>query len=556
MADAIPDKDNLNRLTDGELFKACKRFGLNPGPVTSTTRSVYEKRLRKALESQPTVVMATSRSTQSATPDTSLLDQTQQEQQREAETLAKLKLEQTRLAKAAAERDLEMQRQLELHRELERQRELDREREKLLERERERERERELAAQKEREKAAERERERLRLLERERAERERAERERVAEQKRRAAEAAERERAEQLRRIEAIEREKERERAERLEQQRRMETAASRARQQSNLGGASAIPVRVAAATAEPAAAATTLNKENLLYPNLNNLERPASGGVASSRYQPFKQPFSDATSGYGPQNGGLNNRRDIKAVGLKATKNVGKGVTDLDDDVIIYPQANSTMMKDAARMSATGGPVTRGGIDVAAILGEPKSRSSICPPSVSATVGMASANPTIGSHTAAASAGGHAPTSSLVNPVLASISNAPQAGISPIRDKWAERLSQHGILRDTNNTLYTSTLSSPTGIRGRQPLHTGSDKPLLTSTGSVSSTSSDLYNQQPDFGGKSGSSSSGGTQGKSFIGNFFQINYTYAILCLMATVVVYLIFMQLQPNPVNPIDF
>lgn len=313
MADAIPDKDNLNRLTDGELFKACKRFGLNPGPVTSTTRSVYEKRLRKVLESQPTVVMATSRSTQSATPDTSLLDQTQQEQQREAETLAKLKLEQTRLAKAAAERDLEMQRQLELHRELERQRELEREREKLLERERERERERELAAQKEREKAAERERERLRLLERERAERvereraerERAERERVAEQKRRA-EAAERERAEQLRRIEAIEREKERERAERLEQQRRMETAASRARQQSN-AGASAIPVRVAA---EPAAA-TTLNKENLLYPNLNNLERPASG-VASSRYQPFKQPFSETTSGYGPQNGGLNNRRGI----------------------------------------------------------------------------------------------------------------------------------------------------------------------------------------------------------------------------------------------------
>lgn len=148
--------------------------------------------------------------------------------------------------------------------------------------------------------------------------------------------------------------------------------------------------------------------------------------------------------------------------------------------------------MKDAARMSATGA-VTRGGIDVAAILGEPKSRSSICPPSVSATVGMASGNP-IGSHTAAS---GHAPTSSLVNPVLASISNAPQAGISPIRDKWAERLSQHGILRDTNNTLYTSTLSSPTGIRGRQPLHTG-DKPLLTSTGSVSSTSSDLYNQQP----------------------------------------------------------
>lgn len=163
-----------------------------------------------------------------------------------------------------------------------------------------------------------------------------------------------------------------------------------------------------------------------------------------------------------------------------------------MDDDVLIYPQANSTMMKDAARMSATAA-VTRGGIDVAAILGEPKSRSSICPPSVSATVGMAGANP-IGSHTAA---GGHAQPSSLVNPVLASISNAPQAGISPIRDKWAERLSQHGILRD--NTLYTSTLSSPTGIRGRQPLHTA-DKPLLTSTGSVSSTSSDLYNQQPGW--------------------------------------------------------
>jgi hypothetical protein len=86
-------------------------------------------------------------------------------------------------------------------------------------------------------------------------------------------------------------------------------------------------------------------------------------------------------------------------------------------------------------------------------------------------------------------------------------MSAVASSGISPIqaRDKYAERLNQYGLLKDStaaaaaNASLYTTTLPSPTsGIRSRPPLHSlGGEKPLLTSNGSVSSTTGDLYNQQ-----------------------------------------------------------
>lgn len=139
----------------------------------------------------------------------------------------------------------------------------------------------------------------------------------------------------------------------------------------------------------------------------------------------------------------------------------------------MIYPQANSTMlMKDGL------GRLGPRGIDVATILGEPKGRSSICPPASLATVATAT------------NTGG-----STLAPVNTNASSSSSA-ISPIRDKWADRLISNG--REANNTLYASTLSSPSGIRGRPSLHS-SDKPQLTTAGSVSSTtSSDLYNQKP----------------------------------------------------------
>lgn len=46
------DKENLNKLTDDELFKTLKKCGIATGPITGTTRSLYEKRLRKYLETK------------------------------------------------------------------------------------------------------------------------------------------------------------------------------------------------------------------------------------------------------------------------------------------------------------------------------------------------------------------------------------------------------------------------------------------------------------------------------------------------------------------------
>lgn len=44
------DVNNIDKLSDEELFKALKDSGLNVGPITSTTRSLYERRLKNHIE--------------------------------------------------------------------------------------------------------------------------------------------------------------------------------------------------------------------------------------------------------------------------------------------------------------------------------------------------------------------------------------------------------------------------------------------------------------------------------------------------------------------------
>ena len=44
------EKENLGRLSNDELFKALKGYGIQPGPITTTTRFLYEKKLRAAIE--------------------------------------------------------------------------------------------------------------------------------------------------------------------------------------------------------------------------------------------------------------------------------------------------------------------------------------------------------------------------------------------------------------------------------------------------------------------------------------------------------------------------
>jgi len=44
------DKENLGRLSDQDLFKALKLYNINAGPVTATTRTLYEKKLRNAID--------------------------------------------------------------------------------------------------------------------------------------------------------------------------------------------------------------------------------------------------------------------------------------------------------------------------------------------------------------------------------------------------------------------------------------------------------------------------------------------------------------------------
>ena len=50
------DKSNINKLTDDQLFKALKTCGLTVGPITGTTRSIYEKRLKNFLENNSTLI--------------------------------------------------------------------------------------------------------------------------------------------------------------------------------------------------------------------------------------------------------------------------------------------------------------------------------------------------------------------------------------------------------------------------------------------------------------------------------------------------------------------
>jgi hypothetical protein len=49
------DNSTISTLTDDQLFKALKSHGLPAGPITGTTRTIYEKRLRNYLENNSTL---------------------------------------------------------------------------------------------------------------------------------------------------------------------------------------------------------------------------------------------------------------------------------------------------------------------------------------------------------------------------------------------------------------------------------------------------------------------------------------------------------------------
>ena len=53
------DKDNIDKLTDEELFKALRESGLTVGPITPTTRSLYERRLKNFIEGNSTTLNTT-----------------------------------------------------------------------------------------------------------------------------------------------------------------------------------------------------------------------------------------------------------------------------------------------------------------------------------------------------------------------------------------------------------------------------------------------------------------------------------------------------------------
>lgn len=59
--------DQVEKLSDEELFKTLKGHGLNVGPITPTTRSLYEKRLKTFLESQSGGTAATVETTTGGT---------------------------------------------------------------------------------------------------------------------------------------------------------------------------------------------------------------------------------------------------------------------------------------------------------------------------------------------------------------------------------------------------------------------------------------------------------------------------------------------------------
>jgi len=51
IAEMEVDKENLRSLSNDDLFKIMKKYGINVGPVNISTRSVYEKKLKNYLES-------------------------------------------------------------------------------------------------------------------------------------------------------------------------------------------------------------------------------------------------------------------------------------------------------------------------------------------------------------------------------------------------------------------------------------------------------------------------------------------------------------------------
>lgn len=65
------DKDNIGKLTDDELFKTLKELGLSVGPITSTTRSLYERRLKNHLEGNSTMSLNTTITTTTTTTSAS-----------------------------------------------------------------------------------------------------------------------------------------------------------------------------------------------------------------------------------------------------------------------------------------------------------------------------------------------------------------------------------------------------------------------------------------------------------------------------------------------------
>jgi len=52
-------KENIGSLSDEQLFKVMKRNGLNVGPITSTTRHLYEKKLRNHLDNNMSMNVTT-----------------------------------------------------------------------------------------------------------------------------------------------------------------------------------------------------------------------------------------------------------------------------------------------------------------------------------------------------------------------------------------------------------------------------------------------------------------------------------------------------------------
>ncbi len=99
----------------------------------------------------------------------------------------------------------------------------------------------------------------------------------------------------------------------------------------------------------------------------------------------------------------------------------------------------------------------------------------------------------------------------------------------SPAKDKFASRLSSYGLLKTGED--------SPSTVRARAPLHREpltsevAHKPAMVHSPSVSSTTT----------GRSGAAP-------------FQVNFRYLGMLFCATFIIYVILMQWQSNPANPL--